>query len=52
MMKLISRILYLLALSALWVGVIFVSEEYGKAMFVTGLGFILGYEIADLGERW
>lgn len=51
-MKLLSRLLYLLALTALWLGVIFISEDYGQAMFVTGLGFILGYEIAGLGERW
>lgn len=52
MMKLISRILYLLALTIFWLGVIFIPEDYGKIMFVTGLTFILGYEIAGIGDRW
>ncbi len=51
-MKLLSRILYLIALTLFWLGVIFIPEDCGKVMFFTGLSWILVYEISGIGERW
>lgn len=55
MLKIISRISYLIAIALIWLGIVFISYPDGGFLLGVGITYILMYEIVLMntdGEEW